>query len=77
MAESKYVNVIELEKWKKRHEPHCNINFNGTAKAMEKEAAVRLWNRSLGRNLRVCYQTETASPTRLYVKNDRMVMVYI
>jgi hypothetical protein len=42
MAEDKYVNIIELEKWKTKHQPQCNITFNGTAKAMEKEAAVRL-----------------------------------
>jgi hypothetical protein len=72
MAESKYVNVIELEKWKKRHEPHCNINFNGIAKAMEKEAAVRLWNRSLGRNLRyTCMLSEGDSVAYKAVCQER------
>jgi hypothetical protein len=30
----------------------CAKNFNGTSKAMEKEAALNIWNRSLDKNLR-------------------------
>jgi hypothetical protein len=43
---------VLLDRWKTRHALDCAINFDGASKAMEKEATVRMWNRSLYRNLR-------------------------
>lgn len=38
--------------WQQAHSPRCNKNFNGTASAMESEAACRLWRRSTTLGLR-------------------------
>ena len=34
-------------KEKEEHKEACNINFNGTSQAMEKEAALKMWQRSV------------------------------
>ena len=33
--------------WRQQHQPHCHKNFDGSSKATDKEAALRLWRRSL------------------------------
>ncbi|KAK3889782.1 hypothetical protein Pcinc_006343 [Petrolisthes cinctipes] len=38
--------------WQQAHSPRCNKNFNGTASAMESEAACHLWRRSTTLGLR-------------------------
>ena len=38
--------------WQQAHSPSCNKNYNGTASAMESEAACRLWRRSTTLGLR-------------------------
>ncbi len=37
----------DYEEWKQNHSPNCPKNFNGSANAMEVEAALRLWKRSV------------------------------
>ena len=38
--------------WHKGHEGKCSLNFTGSSGAMEKEAALVLWSRSLDKKLR-------------------------
>ena len=38
-------------KWKEEHAQHCLINHEGSSKAMEMEAAGKLWKRSVSRNM--------------------------
>jgi hypothetical protein len=42
----------ELADWKQKHQPKCKKNFDGKSGAFEKEAAVRIWNRSTKLGLR-------------------------
>ena len=35
----------EKDAWEQRHAPDCCRNYEGSSKAMEREAALRLWNR--------------------------------
>ncbi len=37
----------ELEKWQAKHGPKCPKNLDGSSNSMEKECAMRLWNRSV------------------------------
>ncbi|KAL8589050.1 hypothetical protein ACOMHN_055063 [Nucella lapillus] len=41
---------VEQEEWMEAHAAECSINHEGSVKAMEKEAAVTLWNRSVQRH---------------------------
>ena len=40
----------EREEWRREHASHCEKNYEGSSKGMEKEAALRLWGRSLQKN---------------------------
>ena len=35
----------QQQAWQQQHEPQCQINHEGSAKAMEKEAAIKIWAR--------------------------------
>jgi hypothetical protein len=55
LAAKKYhYNETRIDRWKAKTEHRfvCAKNFEGTSKAMEKEAAYLIWNRSLDKNLR-------------------------
>ncbi|XP_076444868.1 uncharacterized protein LOC143282880 [Babylonia areolata] len=41
---------IERAEWRREHAPVCEKNYNGSSKGMEKEAAVRMWRRSIAKN---------------------------
>ncbi|XP_076454221.1 uncharacterized protein LOC143289180 [Babylonia areolata] len=41
---------VEREMWRREHAPNCEKNYEGSSKGMEKEAAVRMWRRSVERN---------------------------
>ncbi|CAF4884596.1 unnamed protein product [Rotaria sp. Silwood1] len=45
----------QFDKWYKKHQKFCYKNYDGTSKSMEKEGAVRLFQRSLGNGLRYKY----------------------
>ena len=44
------VTEAEREEWRREHASHCEKNYEGSSKGMEKEAALRLWGRSLQKN---------------------------
>lgn len=44
---AKDMSDSERAEWKHKHQADCKINFKGSSKAMEKEAAVRMWTRSI------------------------------
>ena len=37
--------------WYQEHSPHCTINFEGSSDAMECEAGVEMWLRSIEKNI--------------------------
>ncbi|XP_070183427.1 uncharacterized protein [Littorina saxatilis] len=41
---------VERAEWRRDHKPSCETNYEGSSKGMEKEAALRLWGRSVRRN---------------------------
>jgi hypothetical protein len=54
MKKSKLRNE-KFDKWYKKHQILCYKNYDGTSKSMEKEGAVRLFQRSLDNGLRYKY----------------------
>jgi hypothetical protein len=46
----KTMTPIEREDWEEGHGPFCCKNFQQSSKAMEKEAALRMWRRSIAKN---------------------------
>ncbi|XP_070176989.1 uncharacterized protein [Littorina saxatilis] len=47
------MTAAEQLQWKQLHQPDCSINHEGSAKSMERDAALELWGRSVERhNLR-------------------------
>ncbi|CAF2715562.1 unnamed protein product [Rotaria sp. Silwood2] len=51
MRKSTLTNT-QFDRWYKKHKAHCYKNYSGTSKSMEKEGAVRLFQRSLINGLR-------------------------
>ena len=47
MAESRNMSEDDLAEWRLLHKSECSINFEKSSKAMESEAAHRLWCRSV------------------------------
>ena len=48
----KKLSKKKFEKWFSKHKPVCRKNYDGTSKSMEKEGAIRLFQRSLTNGLR-------------------------
>ncbi|CAL8301345.1 unnamed protein product, partial [Gadus morhua 'NCC'] len=49
------ITVDELDSWREKHtDTDCAKNFSGSSKAMEQEAARRMWTRSVSRH-QLCY----------------------
>ncbi|KAL8561275.1 hypothetical protein ACOMHN_047130 [Nucella lapillus] len=44
------MTAMEREQWRRDHASVCEQNYEGSSKAMEKEAAVRMWSRSIRKN---------------------------
>lgn len=43
-------NVLKYERWLASHSLHCSANYEGPSGGMEKEAALRIWSRSIIKN---------------------------
>ncbi|XP_035828926.1 uncharacterized protein LOC106013519 [Aplysia californica] len=43
-------NILQYERWLRAHKPQCYANYEGTSGGMEKEAALRIWSRSILKN---------------------------
>ena len=49
-------DALEYQEWWLKHEPHCDINCRTSSQAMETQAALRMWGRSMDlHNLRYKY----------------------
>ncbi|KAL8589053.1 hypothetical protein ACOMHN_055066 [Nucella lapillus] len=46
----KTMTEIERAEWRGEHDPVCEKNYTGSSKGMEKEAALRMWRRSIEKN---------------------------
>jgi len=43
-------NILKYERWLAGHKPFCSANYEGPSGGMEKEAALRIWSRSILKN---------------------------
>ena len=50
LAEKKDMTQVERDEWKIDQRPQCQKNYEGSSKGMEKEAALRIWGRSVEKN---------------------------
>jgi hypothetical protein len=50
IAQKRTMTPDERAEWEESHKPFCEKNFHGSSKAMEKEAAIRMWRRSVEKN---------------------------
>lgn len=50
IADSKNMTNAERQEWWQQHEATCQKNYQGSSKAMEKEAALRMWSRSVDKH---------------------------
>ncbi|KAL8606721.1 hypothetical protein ACOMHN_018755 [Nucella lapillus] len=52
LSEKTMMTEIERAEWRGEHDPVCEKNYTGSSKGMEKEAALRMWRRSIENSMR-------------------------